>query len=80
MKFRRLAPLVGVLLLAVVSFGCNKLKARDQLNKGVSSFRNGQYQEAIDHFQKAIGFDPNLLVARLYLATAYFQLYSPGGE
>jgi tetratricopeptide (TPR) repeat protein len=80
MKLQRLAPLGGVLLLAAASFGCSKLKARDQLNKGVGSFRNTQYQQAIDHFQKAIDFDPTLLNARLYLATSYFQLYVPSGD
>jgi tetratricopeptide (TPR) repeat protein len=80
MKLQRLAPLCGVLLLAVLSSGCSKLKARDQLNKGVTSFRNSHYQEAIDHFQKAIDFDPSLMTARLYLATAYFQLYVPSGD
>ena len=80
MKLHKLAPLLGVLLIAALSCGCNKLKARDQLNKGVGAFRNTQYQQAIDHFQKAIELDPSLLYARLYLATAYFQLYSPGGE
>lgn len=80
MKIHKLAPLCGVLLLAAASWGCSKLKARDQLNKGVGAFRNAQYVQAIDHFQKAIGFDPTLLNARLYLATAYFQMYVPGGD
>jgi len=80
MKLHKFAPLFGVLLLAVASSGCKKLQARDQLNKGVGAFRNAQYQQAIDHFQRAIDFDPSLLNARLYLATAYFQLYVPSGE
>jgi tetratricopeptide (TPR) repeat protein len=69
-----------VLLLAIVAGGCNKLKARDQLNKGVQSYRNAQFQQAILHFQQAVQLDPNLLNARLYLATAYAQQYVPGGD
>ena len=80
MKRYKFAPLCGVLLLALVACGCNKLKARDQLNKGVQAYRNAQFQVAIDHFQKAVVFDPSLLNARLYLATAYAQIYVPGGE
>lgn len=80
MKMHKLAPLCGVLLIAAASCGCSKLKARDQLNKGVGSFKNGQYQQAIDHFQQAINLDDSLLNARLYLATAYFQMYVPGGD
>lgn len=84
MKPYRLAPVCGLLLLSVLSGGCsslvNKLKARDQLNKGVAAFRNAQFQPAIDHFQQAVSFDPQLVNARLYLAMSYFQQYVPGGD
>lgn len=80
MKGPSLVLLAGVLVLAVLSFGCSKLKARDQLNKGVAAFRNAQFQAAIMHFKSAVEADPDLLNARLYLATAYAQQYIPGGE
>jgi len=83
MRRNKLAPLGGVLLLAIVASGCGTLralKARDQLNKGVAAYRNAQFQEAIEHFKGAIQLDPNLLNARLYLATAYAQQYVPGGD
>ncbi len=66
----------AILLLA----GCGKLRARDQLNKGVQSYKNARYEEAIGHFQSAVALDPALLNARLYLATAYAQQYVPGVE
>jgi tetratricopeptide (TPR) repeat protein len=69
-----------VLLLAVITSGCDKLKARDQLNKGVTNYRNAQFQPAIMNFKKAVALDPSLLNARLYLATAYAQQYVPGGD
>jgi tetratricopeptide (TPR) repeat protein len=69
---------LGVIVLYAV--GCNKLRARDQLNKGVASYKNAKYEEAIDHFQQAVSLDPGLGVARLYLATAYAQQYIPGVE
>jgi len=62
------------------SSGCQKLRARDQLNKGVAAFRNAQFQAAIMHFKTAVGLDPTLLNAKLYLATAYFNQYIPSGE
>ncbi len=84
MKRYKFAPVCAVLLLAVVCGGCgsliNKLKARDQLNKGVNAFRNAQFQTAIDHFQQAVTLDPKLINGRLYLAMSYFQQYVPGGE
>lgn len=80
MKPHKLAVLSGVLLLLVAANACNKLKARDHLNKGVGAFRNAQFQQAIEHFQTAVSLDPTLLNARLYLATAYAQQYIPGGD
>ena len=71
MKLYKLAPLCGVLLLALAACGCNRLKARDHLNKGVQAYRNAQFQPAIMHFKEAVRLDPSLLNARLYLATAY---------
>jgi len=59
---------------------CNKLQARDHLNKGVQAYKGAKYEEAIDHFQKAVSLDPGLINARLYLATAYAQQYIPGAD
>jgi hypothetical protein len=75
---RRVSAFAALLLLAVGGSGCNKLKARDLLNKGVASFKNGQYDIAIEDFQKAKELDPGLMNARLYLATAYASQYIPG--
>lgn len=65
-----------VALLALTT-GCNRLKARDQLNKGVQAYKSAQYEQAINHFQQAVQFDPTLPMARLYLATAYAQQVVP---
>jgi tetratricopeptide (TPR) repeat protein len=80
MKLYKFAPVGVALLLVGLSTGCNKLKARDQLNKGVIAFRNAQFAQAVEHFQQAVSLDPSLITARLYLATAYAQQYVPGGE
>ncbi len=69
---------VALLLLVVGASGCNKLKARDLLNKGVAAFKNGQYDAAIEDFKQAKELDPTLINARLYLATAYASQYIPG--
>ena len=57
-----------------------RLAARDELNKGVAAFRSANYKEALEHFNNAVQLDPELKVARLYLATAYAQQYTPGVE
>jgi tetratricopeptide (TPR) repeat protein len=71
---------LGCLALVLGSTSCQKLKARDQLNKGVQAYKNAKYEQAIDHFQEAVADDPTLVNARLYLATAFAQQYIPGAD
>lgn len=75
---RRVSAVAALLVFVVGGSGCNKLKARDLLNKGVASFKNGQYDIAIEDFKQAKELDPGLMNARLYLATAYASQYIPG--
>jgi tetratricopeptide (TPR) repeat protein len=75
---RRGLSLAMLAVVVAAGSGCNKLKARDLLNKGVANFKNGQYDAAVEDFKEAKDLDPSLLNARLYLATAYASQYIPG--
>ena len=75
---RRLLLLAAIALALFSSVGCDKLRARDQLNKGVKAYKDSHYEQAIDHFQQAVQLDPGLLNARMYLATAFVSQYIPG--
>ena len=66
--------------LLMVSSGCEKLRARDNLNQGVNAFKNAKFADAVNHFKTAVELDPSLSSARLYLATAYRSQYIPGAE
>jgi|SRR5579875_208456 len=66
------------LMLGVGLVGCAKLKARDDLNKGVAAYKNAQFDKAIEYFKQSKQLDPTLLNARLYLAQAYATQYIPG--
>jgi len=77
---RKWAGLALFACLVLVAGGCQKLKARDELNKGVAAYRDARYPLAIEHFKEAVQLDPTLLNARLYLATAYANQYVPGSE
>jgi tetratricopeptide (TPR) repeat protein len=79
-KTRRVLSAIAVLLALLSAVGCSKLRARDQLNKGVNSYKNARYEEAIEHFKNAVALDPKLINAQLYLATAYMQQYIPGAD
>jgi Tfp pilus assembly protein PilF len=77
-KFAMCALAAVLISLPILGTGCQKLQARDHLNKGVNAFKNAQYPEAVEHFKHAVELDPNYPIARLYLATAYMQQYIPG--
>jgi tetratricopeptide (TPR) repeat protein len=70
----RITALAVVLAGMVLSVsGCDRLAARDQLNKGVEAYKSAHYEDAINHFQKATELDPSLPMAKSYLATALAQ-------
>jgi tetratricopeptide (TPR) repeat protein len=78
-RIARLPVLAAVMVAMMFSLtGCDKLKARDQLNKGVEAFKAGKYEEAITHFQQAETLDPKLPTAKAFLATALSQNVVPG--
>jgi len=79
-KHFRLLTLAAASLALFSTLGCGKLRARDQLNKGVTAYKNAKYEEAIDHFQQAVALDPTLINAKMYLATAFAQQYIPGAD
>src|SRR5260370_238561 len=68
----------AALVVAFGASGCDKLKARDLLNKGVAAYRDGKFDQSIEDFKQAKDLDPTLTNARLYLATAYATQYIPG--
>jgi Tfp pilus assembly protein PilF len=80
-RYLSMAALAAVLIsLPILGTGCQKLQARDHLNKGVGAFKNAQYDIAVEHFKTAVELDPNFPTARLYLAIAYMQQYIPGSD
>jgi len=77
----RFVLLVGfVVSVAIAGMAQDELRvaAHAELNTGVQAFRQGHYEEAIDHFTLAVSADPQLTVARMYLATTYLQVFVPG--
>src|SRR3981189_1204930 len=74
----RAFALLALFILAAGVSGCNKLRARDLLNKGVAVLKEAQFDKAVEFFKEAKELDPDLMNARLYLATAYASQYIPG--
>jgi tetratricopeptide (TPR) repeat protein len=75
---------LALLLLAAVlplMMGCgfiSKLRARDNLNKGVKAYTEQKYEDAAKFFEASIEQDPEFEVARMYLATTYSTQFVPG--
>jgi tetratricopeptide (TPR) repeat protein len=80
----RKATLLGAMFaigaLTLLGTGCNKLKSRDNLNKGVAAYKNAKYSDAVNFFQEAVTLDPENPNAGVYLATAYMMQWIPGAE
>jgi tetratricopeptide (TPR) repeat protein len=74
----KLGMVAAAAFCVLLNTGCNKLMARDQLNKGVAAYKNAKYEQAINNFKRAVELDDGLQNAKLYLATAYAQQYIPG--
>lgn len=76
--------LAVLLVLAVIPLsGCGfvqKLRARDNLNKGVKAFTDNKYDAAAQFFEKSIEQDPDFVDAQMYLATAYTSQFVPGSS
>jgi tetratricopeptide (TPR) repeat protein len=73
-------PLALLCLVTILVSYTQAQNASAELDRGVAAYKEGNYKEAIDHFQNAVSLDPSLLKARLYLATALAQQYIPGAD
>jgi tetratricopeptide (TPR) repeat protein len=54
--------------------------AASELQAGEAACKAAHYDEAIQHFERALQLDPSSVDARLYLAGAYMSQYIPGAE
>ena len=79
MKLNARVPVTAGLmaLLLISATGCKRLRANDQINKGVADFKNGRYESATNHFQNAVAIDPDNPNPHIYLATTYASQVVP---
>src|SRR6476469_3655493 len=76
----KLFAIVVCSALLALSTGCAKLQSRDQMNKGIQSYKNNKYADAVKHFQEAVKLDPTNSNAQKYLATSYMIQWVPGAD
>jgi tetratricopeptide (TPR) repeat protein len=77
-RFFLTCGLLLCLAIAGVAQDEAKAAARNQVDEGVEAFRQAHYEDAIARFEQAVANDPDLVVARMYLAATYLQVFQPG--
>jgi tetratricopeptide (TPR) repeat protein len=69
---------LAILLLSLPSIGQQPATSSAELQLGVDAYKSNHYEEAAQHFEKAVDLDGANLTARLYLATTCVSQYIPG--
>ena len=73
-------PILLTLATAVFLSGCDTLRARMELNKGNTYYKNEKYKDALLQFQKGLALDPGLKFAWRSVALSAMVLYRPGQD
>jgi len=73
-------PILLTLATAVFLSGCDTLRARMELNKGNTYYKNEQYKDALIQFQKGLALDPDLTFAWRSVALSAMVLFRPGQD
>lgn len=66
--------------LAPVLSGCNWLRSRDAMNKGVRAYTDTNFAAAVEYFNEALSYDPEVPNGELYLALSYARQFTAGLE
>ncbi len=77
MQHKKSLPALVVFLSLGLVGGCNWYNSRDNLNRGVQAYAASNYPLAVEHFQTALEFDPEVPNAELYLGLSYAGQYVP---
>jgi tetratricopeptide (TPR) repeat protein len=81
MKLSRIHVVALLVVLSATTGGCtliNRVRAKNALNEGARSYREGQFAVAEEKFRSAYDLDPSQKNAPLFIARAVQQQYKPG--
>jgi len=70
--------LVPALFIAISVSSVFPQTSNDELQLGVVAYRENRYEQAMQHFEKAVALDQDNLNAHLYRATVCVNQYIPG--
>jgi tetratricopeptide (TPR) repeat protein len=82
MRAHRFLVFAGTLVLSVVVLFARQQSAENDpdLNAGIKAYKEARYEDAKQHFARAVAHDPANEKAHMYLGTAYAQEYIPGAD
>ncbi len=81
MRTRKHAPMFAVLLaLVVVGVGCDLIKAKAAFKDGNKLYKEENYRQALEEYERAVELKPDFAEAHVYLASAHQSLYRPGRD
>jgi tetratricopeptide (TPR) repeat protein len=67
-----------IVFLAAQFTGCSKFSAKMEVKKANDFYKAKKYDEAIQHYNRALDLDPGIHTVHLNLGLTYMALYVPG--
>jgi tetratricopeptide (TPR) repeat protein len=80
MKLRFQALVLALLPALLGGVGCNRIRARTAFKDGNRFYREENFKQAIERYQRATELNPNMPEAWFYLGSANHGLYRPGKD
>ena len=77
----RICTTAILVLFAGATVGCTlvgKVRAKNELNEAAKSYKEGHFEEAQHHAERALSFDPSNRTALIFVARIMHQQYKPG--
>lgn len=77
---KRSSLLAACLVTAAFGAGCAEVQARWASRDGHKKYEEEDYRGAIEDYERALSFKPEMATARFYLGSAHQALYRPGSS
>jgi tetratricopeptide (TPR) repeat protein len=78
MRIRIPSLAVALVVVALAGLGCNTIRAKAALKDGNKAYKDENFKQAIEHYQRVVELVPDNAAAHFYLASSHQALYRPG--
>jgi tetratricopeptide (TPR) repeat protein len=80
MKARPASLFVALTLVTSFGGGCGRVQAKAAYQDGNKLYREENFKRAVEKYDAAVKYDPNMVEAYFYLGSSHQALYRPGKE